>query len=64
MTTEDVHPTASLVLGQFSLRRKDLPFKEEAETVENKVYRSRRTDYLYIYSKERDHWQAFAEDVR
>ena len=60
--TEDANPTASLILGQMDLSYNDLPFREDTNPPEEgRVYRMRRTPYLYTYGKKYDHWNVFVE---
>jgi hypothetical protein len=60
--TEDEEPTGSLILGQFSLEYKDLPFREGVHNpIDQGIYRSRKSPHLFVYHAENDHWNCFVE---
>jgi hypothetical protein len=52
---------AQLELWQFSLRYKDLPYREDTKNpVDNGIYRSRLWPrFVFVYHAPNDHWDCF-----
>ena len=58
--TQDLEPISKLELWQFSLNYDDLPFMEDTrEPVDNGIYRSRQSRYVYVWHAGTRQWDCF-----